>query len=132
MIFSNQDYIKYRLERAEESLSEAKILTEGNHWNAIANRLYYACFYAVNALLLKYDINTKTHSGTKSKFHEFIHNTKRLELEFGVLYSNLFDLRHSGDYEDMMILTKEKVEPLIRETERFIESIKKIIKANDS
>ncbi len=28
--------------------------------------LYYACYYAVAALLLKYDIQTQTHNGVKT------------------------------------------------------------------
>ena len=44
--------IDYRLERARESLQEANILLERGHGNAFVNRLYYACFYAVSALLL--------------------------------------------------------------------------------
>lgn len=44
--------ITYRLERAHESLEEAKILFERDFANTFVNRLYYACFYAVSALLL--------------------------------------------------------------------------------
>jgi uncharacterized protein (UPF0332 family) len=46
--------IKYRIERAEETYNEALLMRTGDHWNACANRLYYACFYAVSALLVKY------------------------------------------------------------------------------
>ena len=44
--------ILYRLERAKESLDEANILMERGHANTFVSRLYYACFYAVSALLL--------------------------------------------------------------------------------
>ena len=44
----------YRMERADEALEEAAILSERCHYNAAVNRLYYACFYAVQALLLKH------------------------------------------------------------------------------
>jgi len=44
--------IAYRLERARESLEEAKILLERGYGNTFVNRLYYACFYAVSSLLL--------------------------------------------------------------------------------
>ncbi len=54
-----EDYIKYRFIRAEESLDDAYILAQNNKWNTVANRLYYSCFYAVSALLLKHNIETK-------------------------------------------------------------------------
>ncbi|MCJ7546375.1 MAG: HEPN domain-containing protein [Deltaproteobacteria bacterium] len=44
--------VAYRLGRAHESLEEARILLEQGHVNTFVNRLYYACFYAISALLL--------------------------------------------------------------------------------
>ncbi|MBF0337724.1 MAG: HEPN domain-containing protein [Nitrospirae bacterium] len=44
--------IKYRIEQAEESIKEAMLLkNEGMSNRAILNRLYYAMFYSVLALL---------------------------------------------------------------------------------
>jgi uncharacterized protein (UPF0332 family) len=48
-----EDYIKYRYRRAEESFDEVLILSENGMWNAVINRLYYACFYAVIALFIQ-------------------------------------------------------------------------------
>lgn len=63
MTINNQDdYIKYRFKRAEESFDDAHILIENRKWNTSINRLYYSCFYAVLALLLKNEIETRTHS----------------------------------------------------------------------
>lgn len=131
MIFSNQDYIRYRLKRANESFVEAKLLAENNHWNTAANRLYYTCFYAVIALLLKNEINAKTHSGVKTKFHEYILDSKVIDASLGKLYSKLFGLRQSGDYEDMVILDKETIEPLISLTKLFIDAVNKLIESNE-
>ena len=44
--------ILYRLERAYESLEEAAFLLDKGYANTFVNRLYYACFYAISALLL--------------------------------------------------------------------------------
>ena len=59
-IENKDEYIKYRFKRAEESLDDALILIEKNKWNTAINRLYYSCFYAVIALLLNNDIETRT------------------------------------------------------------------------
>jgi uncharacterized protein (UPF0332 family) len=45
--------INYRIERAKETLKDAKDIAQLGKWYAAANRLYYACYYAVNALLMK-------------------------------------------------------------------------------
>ena len=43
--------IRYRMERARETLTEADLMAQSGHWNACVNRLYYACFYAVTAFV---------------------------------------------------------------------------------
>lgn len=57
------DLIQYRIARAKETLEEAGVLSSSGHWNACVNRLYYACFYAVSALLTKHDLSSSKHSG---------------------------------------------------------------------
>ena len=53
------------------------------HYNTAVNRLYYACFYAVNALLLKYGIPAHTHNGTKSMLGlHFVSNGKIPHVNF--------------------------------------------------
>ena len=45
---------RYRIERAHETLSEIPYLCERGYFNTATNRLYYACYYAAVALLVKY------------------------------------------------------------------------------
>ncbi len=41
--------ITYRLEKAYAALKEAEGNLQMGFWTVVANRLYYACFYAVSA-----------------------------------------------------------------------------------
>ena len=50
--------IRYRIERAQEILSDAKILINNNSIFSAINRLYYAAFYAVQALLLTKNLSS--------------------------------------------------------------------------
>ena len=45
MTKTHDEYIKYRFQRAEESLDDALIMIENKRWNTAINRLYYSCFY---------------------------------------------------------------------------------------
>ena len=46
------ELVKYRLKEADDSIREAEVLLrEGMSMRAVMNRLYYAMFYAVLALL---------------------------------------------------------------------------------
>ncbi len=61
-----QALIAYRMKRAIESLEEARLMQNTNHWNTCANRLYYAAFYAVSALLVQGGHVASKHSGIKA------------------------------------------------------------------
>ena len=105
---STEDLINYRIQRAYESLEEAKILSKAEHWNTVANRLYYSGFYIVNALFSKNGLTASTHSGVKSEFHKLFIKTGIFDKSIGQHYSRLFDLRQEGDYQDFIILKKKK------------------------
>ena len=61
--------IAYRMKRARDAIEEAKMLFDAGHFNAYVNRLYYACFYAVSALLLTRDLSTSKHGYLRSLMH---------------------------------------------------------------
>ena len=111
MTGTTKDLIHYRLERAKETLQDAKLLAEKQRWNSAINRLYYAAYYAVIALLLKGNFKTTTHNGVKSKFSEQFIKTKLFPAELGRIYSQLFTWRQKGDYADLFDFTEEKVTP---------------------
>jgi uncharacterized protein (UPF0332 family) len=82
-----QEYVKYRIESARKTLEAAKVLSENGFWNSAVNRLYYSVFYAVNALLVLNEIQTKSHSATKSQFSLHFVKTGRFDKKHGRLSS---------------------------------------------
>ena len=56
-----EDYVSYRFEKALSTISEVEVLIENEFWNTAINRMYYACFYAVSALLVHEEIHTSSH-----------------------------------------------------------------------
>ena len=44
------EYTKLRVETAYKTYQAARVLSQNGFWNSAVNRLYYAVFYAVNAL----------------------------------------------------------------------------------
>ena len=126
-IENRDDYIQYRFHRAKESHEEALILAEKDKWNAVINRLYYSCFYAVSALLLKHDIKTRSHDGTRTQFGLLFIKTGKIDKTYGKLFTKLFDYRQKGDYGDLYDYDEDIVNPLIGEVKAFIEAIGKHI-----
>ena len=60
-----REIIKYWFEKAQESLDAAQDEMAANRLSFAVNRIYYACFYAVSAVLLKKNLEFKKHSGVK-------------------------------------------------------------------
>lgn len=101
---SVEDLIQYRLDRAEETLEDAKILARSERWSACANRLYYAAFYSVSALLLKYDLSSSKHTGVRSLFNRHFVKTNKVPKKLARIYNDLFERRQESDYMDFVQL----------------------------
>lgn len=121
------DYIEYRLNRAEGTLNDAKILALNGSWNSCVNRLYYACFYAASALMVNRDSIIKSHNGLRTLFFREYIATGLMDREFGKLYSDLADWRTEGDYADFVDYDEDSVKPMIEKTEAFITLIRNTI-----
>lgn len=98
------DIINYRINKARLTLQEAELLADNLYYSAAANRLYYACFYAVSALLYLHGINARQHSGVIQMFGLHFVNTGIISKDQGRLYTELFGMRQSGDYIDFIDL----------------------------
>jgi uncharacterized protein (UPF0332 family) len=122
-----QDYITYRINSAKETLDAARLLAENQHWNSAINRLYYSCFYAISALLYKYDINANSHAGLKHQFTLHFIKPGLVDKELGRVFVELFDWRQKGDYGDFYDFDKEKVMPLFLPVEKIIHTIESLI-----
>jgi uncharacterized protein (UPF0332 family) len=119
--------IDYRINKAKETFEDAKILAENQRWNSAINRLYYAAFYAVTALLLKENFKTTTHNGVKINFSESFIKTRIFPQEFGRIYSQLFTWRQKGDYTDLFDFTEEKVIPYFEHVEKLIKIVEDFV-----
>jgi len=126
-IGSREDYIRYRMQRAEQTLEDARLLVENEKWNAAVNRLYYACFYAVSALLLKNGFSSQTHDGARTLFGQHFVKNGLVEKKYGKLYSKLFDHRQKGDYGDLYDFDRDAVEPLMGPVSDFVDCLKGLI-----
>jgi uncharacterized protein (UPF0332 family) len=122
-----QTLVDYRLERARETIEEAGVLLETGHANACVNRLYYACFYAVSALLLMRNISTSKHSHVRSLLHRDYIRPGRVSKEMGDHFDLLFDSRQKGDYEDLVVFDVARVRPWVARTVSFVDHIASLI-----
>ena len=123
-----REYVQYRLETARKTFEAARILAENGFWNSAVNRLYYALFYSVNALLYLSDIPAKKHSSVKSQFTLHFVKTGKIDKKYGQLLSELFDWRQKGDYDNIFDYDRKSVIPLFQPVEEMLNLIENSIK----
>ncbi|MFZ2147375.1 MAG: HEPN domain-containing protein [Sedimentisphaerales bacterium] len=119
--------IAYRIERAHEAIEEAEMLFNAGHINLYVNRLYYACFYAVSALLLTKDLSTSKHGYLRSLMHRELVKTGLIPKELGRHFDMLFDSRLEGDYADFTSFKADEVVGWLEQTQAFIKHIEGLI-----
>ena len=115
--------VLYRMVRAKETLEDARILANAGRWNACVNRLYYACFYAVSALLVRHGLSSSKHTGVRSLFNRHYVKTGKVPKDLARVYNDLFERRQEGDYIDFVRFQESQVLPWISKAEQLIEHI---------
>ena len=119
-----REIVKYRLEKSLRTYNEAVGSIANGYVETAANRLYYAAYYAVSALLVSYKYEASTHNGVIQMFGKAFIKSKVLERRYGTIFNQLFSLRMTGDYEDRRFLDiEEDVKPLIEPTKELIDVV---------
>lgn len=120
---SSEDLVRYRLSRARQALQDARVMADTDSWNSCVNRLYYACFYAVPALLHQRGLSSSKHSGIRSFFNQHLVKTGEVSKQLARIYNDLFSRRRDGDYVDFVSFEEDEVRPWIADVELFVEQI---------
>ena len=117
------DYARYRYQKAIETLGEVETHIQNAFWNTAINRMYYSCFYAVGALLALQGIETSSHSGVRQQFGQLFVKTGKIDTKLAKHYTNLFEKRHKGDYNDFFDYDEKAVLELLPLSKQFIEVV---------
>ncbi len=119
--------VGYWFEKAEESITSARREFGASSFSFAMNRLYYAAFYAVSALLMAHKLTFRKHSGVRAAFHQQFIKTGLLERKWGRLYDQLFEDRQEGDYVVFISFEPVYVETQLDQCTQFLEQIRSLI-----
>jgi len=123
MTKGQEDLIRYKLSRAKETLEEARVMLQTSHPYGAANRIYYACFYAVTALLSTRNLSSSKHSGVIALFNRNFVKPGLISVDLGKFYSRVFEDRTESDYADWVELDKNETQQELARAEEFISAI---------
>jgi len=119
---------RHRLDQAEESLKDAKVLLDANRSpRSIINRSYYAMFYAVLALLQKIGKVPHKHSGAISLFDTEFVLKGLFSKELSKDLHDIFNLRQVSDYQIIDPVISKDAETSLKRAKRFVEAISKYL-----
>ena len=122
-----QNMVSLELEKADSTFAEHEGLTEKGYWNTLANRLYYALFHAVSALLINDSREVGSHRGAAIRFHQYYIRTGVFTEDEGSFYSQMETLREKSDYNCFFKVSEADVKSRIEPTRQLIEKIKRYI-----
>lgn len=118
---NRQALIARRLTQARDSIREADVLRQtGMSCRSVMNRLYYAMFYTVLALLQYRELGTSKHSGAIALFDREYVRTGDFPKELSKALHRAFELRQKGDYMEEAEVTPEDVAEMRPLAERFV------------
>ncbi|MCX8010831.1 MAG: HEPN domain-containing protein [Ignavibacteria bacterium] len=108
-------------------MKEIEILIKDNLLLVAMNRIYYAGFYIVSALLLFEDFSTSKHKQLIGYFNRNYIRTNLINIEVGEILSKAFKKRSSVDYVDFVTVTKSEVIGYFEKMKLFVHDVDKLI-----
>lgn len=112
------------IEKADSALEVAQELLENHHPADAASKIYYAMFYAAQALLKSEEIDVVKHSAVESALGYHFAKAGKLDPKFHRMFIEARKIREIADYD----IQEEIVEPVatlrLEEGKAFLNAIK--------
>lgn len=124
---TSQELIAYRREKAQATFRDARILFDADSLFSAVNRIYYALFYEVLALLALHGLSSAKHSGVRALFNERFVKPGIVSTEAGRFYSRMFEFRQKSDYADFVEFEREKVAEWLEKAEKFLVELERVL-----
>ena len=118
---------RFRLREARETLEEAHLLAQASRWRGALNRVYYAMFYAAQALLATKQLASSRHSGVIALFHREFVRSELFEKTHARYLDIAFNLRNKSDYQDFLSPDAEQVQELLTAAESFLVEAERLV-----
>lgn len=112
--------VNLQAEKAKRFLAQADEMVGLKHWDLSANRYYYACFHAVQALFVSKNVNAHTHAGISAQFSLHFVKTGVVDVVYGSFLARMFQLRQKADYNCAYEISEEEVREIIGLSHDFV------------
>ena len=122
-----QELLKYRFDRAVETLEVAKELYASGKFRDSNNRSYYAAFYAIKAIYTIRGLDFKKHKTLLANFNKEYVATEIFPREIGRKISTLALIREQSDYNDFYMASKQESQQQVEIAEELITLVREYL-----
>jgi len=122
--------VEFEIEKAHKLIEQFTILENAELWDTLANRVYYAVFHAVTALLIMNGLHAGSHQGVSVLFNKHFVKENLVDEKYGRLLARLENMREKSDYTCLFETTKEEIMPMIPQAKEMISIIENLINSN--
>ena len=129
---NTETLIRLWLEKTTATLAAVPVLIREGFYASAINRLYYACFYAVTALLLKDEKQFSKHSAILAEFNRHYVKEGKVEKHWSRFLKDLFQGRQEGDYLPTATFERADVQQRLEQAGEFVRVIRELIGAAEN
>ena len=119
--------VEFEIEKAHRLIDQFPILQEAELWDTLANRVYYAVFHAVMALLIQNELHAQSHKGVSILFSKHFIKEGLINEEYGSFFARLETMREKSDYTCLFETTEEEVLPMIPKAKELVSIIEGLL-----
>jgi len=105
----------------------AEININNGLYRAAVNRAYYCILHMMRSLLILHGKDYKSHSAVISSFRKEYIKTGIFNTELSDIISQASKQRNNSDYADLINITRDEAEKLIKNVKIFYETVKSYI-----
>lgn len=121
------ELLKYRFERAVETLEVAKELFNNGRYRDANNRSYYAAYYAMKAVYTIQGQDFKKHKTLIASFNKEFVATEIFPRYIGKKISTLALIREQSDYNDFYVASKLESKQQIEIAEELVSLVREYL-----
>lgn len=107
------------LERGDEALHSARLLSSESLFLDAMSRVYYAVLHYARAILLTADVVPKSHHGAFLLFNQHVIKTGKADKRYSKIFSSLMRMREEADYITEASFTADDITVALAEAEEF-------------
>ena len=119
--------VEFEIEKAHRLIDQFPILENAKLWDTLANRVYYAVFHAITALLIKNGLHAASHQGVSVLFSKHFVKEGLIDVEYGSFFARLENMREKSDYTCLFETTEEEVLPMIPKAKELVSIIENLL-----